>query len=117
MSSKPTTPTYKEVEARMIAYCDDEKNPARFRGNVFQWMAEFGEMHYEEMCKILTALRNRDPDKTRIVREAGEKMGNMTAMQANFYICTNFMIDPSERHERYNRTIEEMWHGIREWRY
>lgn len=113
----PTIPTYKEIEKRMIAYCDDEKNPERFRGNVFKWMAEFGESHYEGMCKILTALRNREPDTNRIVREAGENMGDMTAMQANFYICTNFMIDPSEHDQCYHSIIEEMWDGINEWRY
>lgn len=114
-----STPTYQEVERRMEDFVATKTHDAHMRAEVFAWMAEFGVRHYECMCTILQGFRDQLDQSTlrTLVREQGRiihNMGGLTAMVANYYIYSNFIVDP--RTERaFTSPVKQMWHGVGEW--
>ena len=101
-------PTRDQLTATMQEYLRSG-NP-EFRGNVFKWMAEYGEASHACCAVIYTNLF--DDAK---VKEMGQRIhdrGGFDALSAAFYVLKNFGTTGVIR----GQITEHMFNGIGEWR-
>jgi hypothetical protein len=100
-------PTYGQLTAKMEEYI--RSGDPEYRGNVFQWMAEYGEANHACCAVIYTNLF--DDAK---VKEMGQRIhdqGGFDALRAAFYVMKNFGTSGLVR----GQITEYMFHGIGEW--
>jgi Rad3-related DNA helicase len=122
--------SYNEICDDMNRYMHDIKNSEEIRQTVLEWASEFSEFNYHHlvlMIGLIRSLIHDDEDDDEMSEYIDEKnketlafvwqyanniyqRGGMIALQANYYIMTNFM-----GANDIAREMEVAWHGVGEW--